>query len=90
MMDIANRQQQFLLANRAYAADYAAITASGYVLPQELVLKYTPTVVTGSGTVPAFTVTFTAIGVQSVDGPLTLNSEGVKGCGSGCDPSTKW
>ena len=90
MLDIANRQQQFLLANRAYAADYAALTSSGYVLPAELTAKYDPTVVAGSGTVPAFTVTFTAKGVQAVDGPLTFNSEGVKGCGSGCDPSTKW
>ena len=35
MLDIANRQQQFLLANRAYVA-YSALTTSGYALPSEL------------------------------------------------------
>ncbi len=36
MLDIANREQQFLLANRAYA-NYSTLTSSGYVLPTELV-----------------------------------------------------
>jgi type IV pilus assembly protein PilE len=83
MMDIANRQQQFLLANRAYV-DYAALTASGYSLPTELTGKYTPSVTVGTSTVPAFTVTFTAAGTQLVDGDLTLNSEGQK------SPIGKW
>jgi type IV pilus assembly protein PilE len=83
MLDIANREQQFLLANRAYA-DYTAMTGSGYQLPAELSGKYTPTIMLGTGTVPAFTVTFTAIGGQSVDGDLTFNSEGVK------SPADKW
>jgi len=83
MMDIANRQQQFLLANRAYAS-YSAITSSGYSLPTELSAKYTPSITVGSSTVPSFTVTFTATGTQTSDGNLTLNSEGVKA------PSDKW
>ena len=77
MLDIANRQQQFLLANRAYA-DYSAMTTSGYSLPTELVGKYTPTIIVGSTTVPSFTVTFTAAGSQVVDGDLTFNSDGTK------------
>jgi type IV pilus assembly protein PilE len=77
MLDIANREQQFLLANRAYA-DYTAMTASGYTLPSELTLRYTPSINVGSGTVPAFTVTFTAIGTQLSDGDLTFNSTGQK------------
>jgi type IV pilus assembly protein PilE len=87
MLDLANRQQQYLLSNRTYVADLATV---GYQLPTELAGKYTPTVAVGTGTVPAFTITFTPLGVQAADGPLTFNSEGVKGCGSGCDPSTKW
>jgi type IV pilus assembly protein PilE len=89
MLDIANREQQFLLANRVYAP-YAAtppapsITGSGYSLPTELVGKYTPSITVGAGTVPAFTVTFTANGTQQVDGDLTFNSEGQKG------PVDKW
>ena len=89
MLDIANREQQFLLANRAYA-DLAALQASGYSVPSELSAKYTPSIEVGSTTVPSFTVTFTAIGSQASDGPLTFNSVGVKGCGSGCDPAQKW
>jgi len=83
MLDIANRQQQFMLANRAYAT-YSALQTSGYTLPTELSGKYTPTITVGSGTVPAFTVTFTAAGSQLADGDLTFNSEGVKG------PADKW
>ena len=83
MMDIANREQQFLLANRAYVS-YSAITTSGYTLPTELSSKYTPSVTVGSSTVPSFTVTFTATGTQASDGDLTLNSEGAKA------PSDKW
>jgi type IV pilus assembly protein PilE len=89
MLDLANREQQFLLANRAYAA-YSAIQASGYALPTELSAKYTPEITIGTSTVPAFTITFTAIGTQVGDGPLTFTSEGVKGCGTGCNASTKW
>lgn len=83
MMDIANREQQFLLANRAYAS-YTNLTDSGYSLPTDLTGKYTPAITVGSGTVPAFTVTFTAAGTQLSDGDLTLNSEGVKA------PTDKW
>jgi type IV pilus assembly protein PilE len=89
MLDIANREQQFLLSNRAYAL-YPALQTSGYSLPSELTGKYTPSIEVGSTTVPSFTVTFTASGNQVSDGPLTYTSEGVKGCGAGCDPSTKW
>jgi type IV pilus assembly protein PilE len=83
MLDIANREQQFLLANRAYAP-YSTLTTSGYSLPTELSSKYTPSVTVGTGTVPAFTITFTATGGQLADGNLTFNSEGVKA------PADKW
>jgi type IV pilus assembly protein PilE len=92
MLDLANREQQFLLSNRTYVpySGSPSITGSGYALPNELVGKYTPDIAVGTGTVPAFTITFTATGTQVTDGPLTLNEQGVKGCGAGCDPSTKW
>lgn len=87
MLDLANREQQFLLSNRAYVPYTGAtpsITGSGYVLPSELSGKYTPAITVGSGTVPAFTITFTATGTQESDGNLTYNSEGVKA------PAAKW
>lgn len=89
MLDIANREQQFLLSNRSYV-DYPTLTGSGYAFPSELAAKYTPSIAVGTGTVPSFTITFTATGVQASDGPLTLNDQGVKGCGTGCVASTKW
>lgn len=86
MMDLANREQQFLLSNRVYVP-YSMITASGYTLPAELSGKYdTPTITVNAaaGSIPAFTITFTATGSQLSDGHLTLNSEGVKA------PADKW
>jgi type IV pilus assembly protein PilE len=82
MMDIANREQQFLLANRAYA-DYSQLQASGYSLPTDVSPRYTPSVAVAS-TPPAFTVTFTPIGGQVPDGALTLSSDGTRA------PADKW
>lgn len=39
MLDIANREQQFLLADRAYA-NKAALVSSGYALPTEVSARY--------------------------------------------------
>ena len=89
MLDIASREQQFLIANRSYV-DYAGITGSGYSFPSDLATAYTPSIAVGTDTVPSFTITFTAIRSQAADGPLTFTSEGVKGCGTGCDPASKW
>jgi len=83
MMDIAARQQQFLIADRAYAST-SALTASGYNLPVELGARYDYSIAVGTSTVPAFTVTFAAKGAQLGDGNLTLNSEGLK------LPAAKW
>jgi type IV pilus assembly protein PilE len=83
MLDIANRQQQFMLANRAYATK-AMLTTSGYALPSEVSTKYSYTITVGTGAVPAYLITFTATGSQVSDGDLTLNSEGVK------TPASKW
>lgn len=83
MMDIANREQQFLLANRAYASK-ATLEASGYALPSEVASKYTYDITVGAGAVPSFTIDFTAVGTQVSDGDLSLTSEGVK------EPAGKW
>jgi type IV pilus assembly protein PilE len=90
ILDLSNRQQQYLLANKTYAT-YAVLTGAGYSFPPELSAKYTPSVTVGSTTVPAFTITFTATGPQVDDGSLTYTSEGVKGCVPACNPvSLKW
>ena len=60
ILDLANRQQQYLLANRAYVSSLSTI---GYSLPTDLVARYeTPTVTVGTSTVPAFTITFAPTG----------------------------
>ena len=81
MLDIANRQQQFLLANRSYAATVAAL---GYTLPAEVAAHYTPGITLGVAAAPSYSMTFTAIGKQASDGPLTITSEGAK------TPVDKW
>ncbi|MES2538441.1 MAG: type IV pilin protein [Pseudomonadota bacterium] len=83
MMDIANRQQQTFLANRAYATK-AELESTGFTLPIEVSSKYTYDITVSTGTVPFFTVTFTPTGAQASDGNLSLTSEGAK------TPQSKW
>jgi type IV pilus assembly protein PilE len=82
MMEIANRQQQFLLANRAFAPDLATL---GYALPTEVAANYTAAITLDPNDVPSYVITFTGIGRQASDGdPLTINHQGVK------TPADKW
>ncbi len=83
MLEIANREQQFLLANRVYA-DKTTLESNGFALPAEVSAVYTYTITVGAGTVPIYTITLTPTGAQASDGNLTLNSEGVK------SPTNKW
>ena len=81
MLDIANREQQYLLANRSYATK-AQLT--GYNLPTQLTGLYDWDVTVGAPSVPAFTVTFTAKNAQLKDGNLAYTHDGVK------SPAGKW
>lgn len=86
MMDIANREQQYLLANRQYA-DKATLEANGFALPSEVRENYGWNIALGAGPVPSFVITFTGVGGQASDNvpaPLTLSSTGVKA------PADKW
>jgi len=84
MMDLANREQQYLLANRLYA-DTAAFTANGYSPPSDVTDNYGWTVtVDNTATPPSFLITFSPTGSQAPDGDLTLNSQGTK------TPAAKW
>ncbi|MEJ1129295.1 type IV pilin protein [Variovorax sp. CCNWLW225] len=82
MMEIANRQQQFLLANRSYA-DKTTLTASGYALPADVAANYDYTI-TVTTEIPGFVLTFTPSGTQQSDGNLTLDNQGAK------TPADKW
>lgn len=82
MMDLANRQQQFLLANRAYAT---TATQLNYSLSSDLTSRYTMAIDTdNAATPPTFEIVFTAIGAQLSDGAISLDSQGVK------TPPEKW
>lgn len=83
MMDIANRQQQFLLTNRSYVSK-ATLELSGYALPSDVSSKYSYAIALGGAAVPSYTITFTPTGSQASDGNLVLTSEGVK------TPADKW
>ncbi|NJD32776.1 MAG: prepilin-type N-terminal cleavage/methylation domain-containing protein [Gammaproteobacteria bacterium] len=80
MMDIANRERQYFIANRAFA-DQSEL---GYTLPAEVSGKYTYTITLDAGPPPGFTINFTAAGAQAADGNLSLSSAGVK------TPANKW
>jgi len=84
MMEISNRQQQYLLAHRSYATK-TQMEATGYSLPSEVSGRYSWDVaLNAAGAPPSFTITFTATGSQATDGNLTLTSDGAK------SPADKW
>ena len=82
MLDVANREKQYLLDARAYTTTLSNIAAT---IPNEVSPNYTVAVTVGA-TPPSFTITATPIAgtTQASDGALTLNDTGTKG------PSSKW
>ena len=82
ILDIANRQQQYLLANRTYATSLANLN---YSLPTDMSSRYTASVAAAAaGATPSYTITFQATGAQAVDGDLTMDHAGTK------LPADKW
>ena len=80
MMQIATQQQQYFVANRAYAT----AAQLGYALPPDVDEYYDYSMTVNAGPPPSFTINFAAAGSQASDGNLSLTSEGVK------TPATKW
>jgi type IV pilus assembly protein PilE len=81
MMEIANRERQAFVSNRAFQ-DEAELA---FTLPTELTGKYTYTItVDNAASPPTFVINFDSIGAQAADGDLSLNSSGVK------SPAEKW
>ena len=80
MYALANKQEQYLLNARSYAADLAALNIA---VPTEVSPHYTVTVTSNmAATPPTYTVTATPIGSQLSNdgkcGTLTLDSTGAK------------
>ncbi len=80
LMEIAQRQQQYLLDARVYATTLSQL---GVVTPVDVASYYGIAVAVGDAP-PSFTITATAQGSQSSDGDLTLNSAGLR------TPAEKW
>lgn len=82
MMDVENRQKQYLLDARSYAADIATLSMTA---PADVSNFYTLSITTSSAP-PAFTITATPVAGtrQEADGALTLDSSGAK------TPADKW
>jgi len=83
-MDVAQRQQQYLLDARSYAPDLATL---GITTPSDVLAFYdAPVVATPVGARPTFTVTISPkTGTRQVpDGELSINSVGMK------TPADKW
>jgi type IV pilus assembly protein PilE len=83
LMDVAQRQQQYLLDARSYAADLSTLNVT---TPSDVSAYYTITITVGDGAPPSFTVTATPISgtAQASDPTLTINSTGSK------TPAEKW
>ncbi len=83
LMDVAQRQQQYLLDARSYAADLSTLNVT---TPTDVSKFYSITMVVGDGGPPSFTATATPISgtAQASDPTLTLSSTGAK------TPADKW
>ncbi|HWI38302.1 MAG TPA: type IV pilin protein [Burkholderiales bacterium] len=85
MIQVADREAQYLLDARNYALGSSALTTLNVTLPTDVSTKYTITVTAADGTStpstpPTYTITATPItgGPQVNDGTLTLTHTGAK------------
>jgi type IV pilus assembly protein PilE len=81
LMEVADRQQRYLLDARSYALGAGALGALSMSVPEEVSKFYTLTVDPAAPSIPpSFTVTATPIaGTRQVaDGALTLDHQGAK------------
>jgi type IV pilus assembly protein PilE len=83
MMDVADREKQYMLDARDYAPDLATLAMTA---PANVSNNYTVTVSALAGPPPSFTITATVVAgsKQANDGNLTLDDLGTK------TPTGKW
>jgi type IV pilus assembly protein PilE len=83
MMDLANREKQYLLDARSYTTSLSTLGMA--TLPTEVGRHYNITIAVPDSTNPAFTITASPYSTkQADDGDLTLTDTGVK------SPPEKW
>ena len=85
MLDVANREKQYLLDARSYAATLSALSMTA---PVDVTRYYTITISAPGGTPPTFVITATPVAgsKQAGDGNLTLDDSGAKTWGT----ATSW
>ena len=83
MLDVANREKQYLLDARAYTTSLSTL---GATIPNEVSANYTFPPIDVDATPPSFKITATPVSgsTQAGDGNLTLTYTGTKA------PSSKW
>lgn len=81
LMDLAQKQTQHLLDNRAYAATEAALNA---MKPTDVNNNYDINIAVVAGPPPSFMITAAPKGTMASDVTLTINQAGQK------TPSDKW
>jgi len=77
MSTVANRQAQYLLDARGYAASHGAL---GLTVPSDIATRYNFATVVSAGPPPGYTFTATPIGSQAPDrcGQLSIDNAGSK------------
>ncbi len=86
MMDVGNRQEQFLNNKRAYTTALGS-TGLSFPVPADLATRYTFAIVVNNaccGPTPNWRITADSTGPQAADPDLTLDSQGNK------TPAAKW
>lgn len=86
LLDIANREEEYLLNNRIYATSLQDMGLDFAALHPHLQSLYSAPTITKTNAPPAYTITAApkSGSIQFSDGPLSLTSEGVK------TPPDKW
>ena len=81
LLDVSNREQQYLLDARDYAVGTAALTTLNVTVPSDVSKYYTITIAnTTAPPPPTYTITATPVAGsgQTPDGVMTLTSNGSK------------
>ena len=79
LVDVANREQQYLLDARTYAVGATALTSLSLTVPAEVAPFYTVTVEPAAATSPpTYRLVATPVATQVADGALTLDQDGAK------------
>lgn len=79
LVEVAAREQQYLLDARTYAVGAGAVTSLNLTVPNEVAPYYTVTVEPAAATSPpTYRLIATPVDAQTADGVLTLDQDGAK------------